>query len=289
MELAKVGSLQMVLLVLGTLIFLLVPIAIAVIWTIKKKEKFTTILVGAATFLLFALILEKPIQNILVFPTQMGLPEHSASAFINSRPLLWSLIVALFPGVFEETGRLVAFTTVLRKRTNRETSVSHGIGHGGLEVILILGLSYITYVSYAFMINTGVFATVVDQVRAQAPDQVGQLYTLAEQLAAFSVSDLCVNIFERIFAFLFHTGASILVFYACREKKYIWLYPLAIILHTLMDGIVALRMKELISLSVWALEGVVAVFGCAVFFGAYFLLYRRDKETVTETASQSIR
>ncbi len=276
MEFEKIGTQQIALMVFGLVLFLVVPPVIALIWTIRKKERFTTVLVGAATFLLFALILEKPIQNVLVFPAQMGLPEHAASRFINARPLLWSLIVALFPGVFEETGRLVAFKTVLKKRKNRETSISHGIGHGGFEVMLVLGITFINYITYALMINSGTFQIVVEQARAIAPEQADQLAAVASQLAAFSLFDLGIGVVERIFAFLYHTGASIIVFYACKDRKRFWLYPLAIVLHTLTDGVAALCMKELISFSPWALEVFGAIFGTLTFFGAYFLLYKKD-------------
>ena len=276
MEFAKVGGAQIGLMVLGLIIFLFVPVIIAIVWTVKKKERFTTVLIGAATFIVFALILEKSIQNVLIFPAQMGLPEHAAAKFINARPVLWALFVGLFPGVFEETGRLVAFKTVLRKRKNRETGISHGIGHGGIEVMFILGMTYITNIAYAVMINTGTYGNLIAQVAAQAPEQVEQGYTVAAQLAAFSAGDLAIGVVERTFAFMFHTGASILVFYACKDKKKFWLYPLAILLHTLMDSIAGLNMAGVINLSPVILEIIIAIFGIAVFFGAYFLLYKKD-------------
>ena len=276
MEFAKIGNSQMGLLVSGAILFTVVPLIIAIVWTIKKKEKFTSVLAGAATFLLFAVILEKPLQNILVFPTMMGLSEHAAAGFINARPVLWALIVGLFPGVFEETGRLVAFKTVLKNRKNRETGISHGIGHGGFEVMFVLGIAYIQYISYASMINAGTFGDMIAQVAAQAPEQTAQGYAIAAQLAAFSAGDLAINVVERIFAVMFHTGASILVFYACRDKKKFWLYPLAILLHTVMDSVAGLQMAGVIALSPVMLEVFVAVFGSAVFIGAYFLLYKKD-------------
>ena len=276
MEFAKVGSTQMGLLMAGALMFVIVPLIIAIVWTVKKKEKFTSILAGAACFILFALILEKPLQNILVFPTLMGLGDHAAAGFINARPVLWALILGLFPGVFEETGRLVAFKTVLKNRKNRETGISYGIGHGGIEVILTMGITYITYIAYAAMINSGIFGNMIAQVAAQAPEQEANGYALAAQLAAFSAGDMVIGVAERIFAVMFHTGASILVFYACRDKKKFWLYPLAILLHTVMDSVAGLQMAGVIALSPVMLEVFVAVFGSAVFFGAYFLLYKKD-------------
>jgi len=53
-EFAKVGAPQICLLASGAILMIAMPIIIAIIWTRKKKEKFTTVLVGAATPLLFA-------------------------------------------------------------------------------------------------------------------------------------------------------------------------------------------------------------------------------------------
>ena len=277
MELAKVGTNAFAALGVGVVLAIIIPIAIALIWKFKKKERFTTILIGVASFVLFAMIIEKLIQNVLIFPTQMMLPDHAVSRFINARPLLWALVVALFPGVFEETGRLIAFKTVLRKRKNRETSISYGIGHGCGEAMILLGITYIEYIVFAVMINLGTFQTVIDQAAAQAPDQINTVYALAGQIASFSMASLGVALFERVFAVLFHIGASILVFYACKDKKKTWLYPLAIILHTAMDFIAALTLTGIWTPSTWLLEAIVAVFGILVFCGAYFLLYRKDK------------
>ena len=276
-EFATVGREQFIALGLGVLLAVIIPIAIALIWKFWKHEKFTTILVGAATFVLFALILEKTIQNALVFPTTMGLPDHAASQFINARPILWALVLGLFPGVFEETGRFMAFKTVLRNRRNRETSISYGIGHGGIEVILVLGINYIVYIVYAVMINTGTFQGIIDQVAEQAPFQEEAIRALADQLAVFSFADIGTGMFERVFAFLFHVGASILVFYAARDKGRLLLYPLAILLHTALDSLAGLNMAKVVQLSAPALEAMVVAFGLLTFLGAYFLLYKKDK------------
>ncbi len=275
-ENAHVGTVSFVWLIAGAVIFIAVPVFIAAVWKIKKKEPVTTILVGATAFLLFALIFEKPIQNVLVFPTTMKLPDHAVSRFLNTNPALLALVAGLFPGVFEETGRLVAFKTILKKRKNRETSISYGIGHGGFEVIIIVGLTYIQYIVYAVMINTSAFGTVIDQVTSQTPEQLGNVGTVVSFLTGFSFADFGIAFVERIFAVLFHIGASILVFYACRDKKLFWLYPVAIVLHTGMDSVAALSIFNVISLSPWALEGIAAAFGLSIFFSAYLLLYKKD-------------
>lgn len=150
-------------------------------------------------------------------------------------------------------------------------------------VIFVMGVMYATYIAYAMMINTGTFGTVVEQVMAQAPDQADSLVAVASGIASFSFANLCVSIMERIFAVLFHIGASIIVFYACKDKSRFWLYPLAILLHTAMDFVAGLTSVGVWNPSVWVIEGILAIFGVLTFCGAFFLLYKKDvgKEAIS--------
>jgi uncharacterized membrane protein YhfC len=280
-ENAYVQGTSFVWLTMGAAVFILLPIIAAIIWKIRKKERFSTILVGAAIFLLFALIIEKPIQNVLAFPSAMGLSEHAVSRFLNENPVLLALTAGLFPGIFEETGRFFAFKTILKKRRNRETSISYGIGHGGFEVVLILGITYIQYIAYAVMINSGTFGAVTDMALSQAPEQAENIEAIVNMLVSFSFAEFADDFAVRIFAVLFHIGASILVFYASNDKKRFFLYPLAIILHTAFDFIFALNIFGVISIPSPALECLAAVFGLSVFLCAYILLYKKDIRKVS--------
>lgn len=278
-DFGSVGILSIVWMIMGVLIFVAAPVALAIFWLVKKKERITTVLLGAVAFVLFALIIEKLIQNALLFPSVLGLPNHVISTFFNAHPVILAFLVGLFPGVFEETGRLIVFKTVLRKRTNKETSISYGIGHGGIEVALLLGITYVNYIAYAIAINTGAFTAIVDQVLAQAPEQIAQVEQMVSLLTTFSFGKLLLDVVERIFAVSFHIGASILVFYACKDKKKFWLYPLAIAIHTAMDFTAGLVIFNVISIPAWGLELIVGIVGIATFLGAYLLLYRKDKIT----------
>lgn len=270
MEFTKVGAGAFAALGAGALLSVVLPAGLALLWIRKRKEPVTTVLTGAATFLLFALLLEKPLQALVLSV------DHPVSRFLNAEPVFLAFAAGLFPGIFEETGRLVAFRTVLRNRRNRETSVSHGIGHGGAEVLILLGLTYVTYIVYAVMINTGLFQTVIDQAAAVAPDQAEALRALAAQLPSVSAAGIAAAFAERAFAVLFHIGASILVFYACRDRGRFWLYPLAVLLHTALDFIAGLAVFGVVRLPAAVLETVVGAFGILTFCGAYFLLYRKD-------------
>ena len=270
MEFSTVGAQAFAALGIGAALAVVLPLALALVWIRKKHEPVKTVLIGALMFLLFALVLEKPIQALVITGDQ------PVAAFLNAHPVWWALVVGLFPGVFEETGRLFAFKAILKKRKNRETAISYGIGHGGFEVILMLGVTYLTYLAYAAMINAGTFGAVIEQAAAIAPEQADALSALAEQIAGLTPAGVGMALLERVFALLFHLGASILVFYACRDRGRFWLYPLAIILHAALDFLAGLTLSGAVTIPTMALEGIIAAFGMLVFGGAYWMLYQKD-------------
>lgn len=273
MEFGTVSTSSMLFMLLTAVLGIALPLITAIIWCKKKHEPFTTVLIGAATFLLFAIVIEKPLQALVISL------DSPVSQFVNARPVLWGIIVGLFPGVFEETGRFVAFKTVLRKRKQRETGLSHGIGHGGFEALFILGITYIEYFVFAIMLNQGSFVELmIEPVKdTLTPEVVKQITGIVEQITAFSAATMGVALVDRLIAVLYHIGASIMVFYAVKDKKKWWLYPLSILIHTVIDGLLGLQLAGVFELSDVANEIIFAVEALAVFLGAFFLLYKKDQ------------
>lgn len=273
MEFGTVSTSSLLSMLLTAVLGIALPLIAAIIWCKKKHEPFTTVLIGAVTFLLFAIVIEKPLQALVISL------DSPVSQFVNARPVLWGIIVGLFPGVFEETGRLVAFKTVLRKRKQRETGLSHGIGHGGFEAMFILGITYIEYFVFAIMLNQGSFVEqMIEPVKdTLTPDVVNQITGIVEQITTFSAATMGVALVDRLIAVLYHIGASIMVFYAVKDKKKWWLYPLSILIHTVIDGLLGLQLAGVFELSDVANEIIFAVEALAVFLGAFFLLYKKDQ------------
>ena len=273
MEFGTVSTSSLLFMLLTAVLGIALPLITAIIWCKKKHEPFTTVLIGAATFLLFAIVIEKPLQALVISL------DSPVSQFVNARPVLWGIIVGLFPGVFEETGRFVAFKTVLRKRKQRETGLSHGIGHGGFEALFILGVTYIEYFVFAIMLNQGSFVELmIEPVKdTLTPDVVKQITGIVEQITTFSAATMGVALVDRLIAVLYHIGASIMVFYAVKDKKKWWLYPLSILIHTVIDGFLGLQLAGVFELSDVANEIIFAVEALAVFLGAFFLLYKKEQ------------
>ena len=66
LEFGTVGTTQLVLMLLTAVLGIALPLIAAIIWCRKKHEPFTTVLIGAATFMLFAIVIEKPLQALVI-------------------------------------------------------------------------------------------------------------------------------------------------------------------------------------------------------------------------------
>ena len=246
---------------------ILLPAGICIWWFVTRKERLTTALVGAGVWLVFAMILERiPIAFLLN-------PSTSLGKTISESVILYTITGALLAGIFEETGRLIAFKTILKKRTNRETAISYGIGHGGFEAIFLLGMTGISNLVYSAMISSGTYQTLIDQAAAGGAD-VSALEALPEQLASLTPLMGCLSVSERAFAILGHIAFSIVVFYAVRNSR-ISIYLLAIALHALYDVPAALYQKGVINM--YVCEVILAVFAVIVFAIVYVGFYKKLK------------
>lgn len=252
MDYGTVGTGGIASLIMMAVFGIVVPVAIAVIWVVKKKEKITTVFIGAATFIVFAMILESIPKAILLGNS------NAVSRYIMNHAWAFTLTAAGLAGIFEETGRWVAFKFFLKKHDNPKTAITYGIGHGGVEAVIILGITAISYISYAFIINSGTFGAVVAQVQATAPEQVSAMEALAASLVGMTFGTGILACFERLFAMVIHISCSVLVFKAVKEKGAWFYFPLAIVLHAGVDVFAALYQFGIIK-SIAAVEVLVAL------------------------------
>lgn len=124
-----------IILIIVALMTLLLPLGVMFLLR-RRGGSWTAFLTGAGTFVLFALVLEPILHNLVL--------RSPAGASIQGNVLLYGLYGGLAAGLFEETGRLLAFRLVLQKSPARITALSYGIGHGGIEALLLVGLTMVS-------------------------------------------------------------------------------------------------------------------------------------------------
>ncbi len=226
-----------------------VPIGLLIYFSKKFKAKVMPALVGAATFVVFALVLERIMHQFVLQPQADG------STWMSAYPVWYMLYGSLAAGVFEETGRFVAFKLLKRRYSGIGTGLNYGVGHGGIEAILLGGLAMINAIVLSVLANSGNIVQLTS-----GPN--GALVTAQIQSLASTPSAMfLVSGFERMFALTIHISLSVIVFYSVYENRRLWLFPTAILLHALIDAPAALMQVGVLH-NVLALEGM--VFGCAV-------------------------
>lgn len=256
----------LVVMIIGGILVAVIP---AIWWLKTRHERITTVLVGAATWFVFAQILET-IPKLILFN-----PALEISNTIRGSVFLYTLVGCLLAGIFEETGRFVAFKTILKNRTNKETAISHGIGHGGFEALFLMGAMGMQYITYAILVNTGKIQEIIDQAASQGAS-IDEVNAVVDTIKSISFMYVGLSLYERVFAILVHVGLSILVFYAVRERK-TWMYILSIVLHGLFDVPAALYQTGAITLPVT--EIILTVYATVFFVIVYKVLYKKDKST----------
>jgi ABC-2 type transport system ATP-binding protein len=177
------------------------------------------VLWGALTFIA-SQVVHIPLNVALVplVPT-----EHAAAWF------LLPMLLGLTSGVCEEVARAVAFRLLPSEQRTGAHGLLFGVGHGGVEAILLVGLTGLLTLIARITIarvgleNLGLDETALAAARAQI-----------ERQEALGGAMPWLAIFERVCAMTFHVAASLLVLRSVKERRALFLV-LAITLHAAMN------------------------------------------------------
>lgn len=238
-------------LVLMAVLGIAVPAAAALVWRFRfHKGTLKATFIGAGMFLLFAMVLER-LLHVLVIPLVMN------------NVVLYVIYGAVAAGLFEETARFLSFRFFLKKNRSAENAVSYGLGHGGCEMILLLGLQAVIALAMIATVSPDVVSELSSESDFYAYSRV------ISQLTAYSqvtYGNLAISVLERIAAMTLQVSLSVLVMEAVMVKGRIWLYPAAIVIHALMDvpavlyqcGVIPVIVCELIMAAFTAVWAVIA-------------------------------
>lgn len=248
-----VSNLSITFMIITIIISVILPISITIYLYKKYKISFKSIFTGIFVFVLFVLILESLMHKYF-------LVTNVNTTKLLENPWAYAIYGAFAAGIFEECGRFLAYTLILKPYRRWEDGVAFGIGHGGIEAILIGGATALQNLIFALSINKGTFE---GQFAGKLPTYM--IEGIRSSLINAPTYHFLIGGIERLFALCIQVGLSVLVLYGVKNKKYIYLLY-AILLHALVDFPAALFQKGIIT-NLWAMEGIVAVAGIS------FLVY----------------
>jgi len=246
-----VGTLSLVFMAVTLIICLGLPIA-AVIYCYKKwKISIAAVFTGAGIFVFFQLLTRIPLIGIL--STFQWFRDFTNNA------IPYAFLLALSAGIFEEIGRFIGFRLFLRKKLEWKNGVAYGIGHGGIEAILLVGISYIGNIVYSIMINSGIYDTIVAPALTSETSEILKSQLIGTPPELFLMAGI-----ERVFVITIHIALSLIVLYGIMNKKNIYLFY-AVLFHTILNFAATL----LGLVNIWVSELFILVFAVA---GAVFIV-----------------
>lgn len=232
----------------GTGLFLCVMPAIVgfAVIQIKKKRSVKPFLLGAAAFIVSQLLLRIPLlQNVL---PQFGW----YTAMTVSHPFLNWIFLGLTAGIFEETARWICIRFWLKKHRRFSDGIVFGLGHGGAEAILTVGISCLNCFLITFVLASGKSQTKIFGVQEALAAQV------EVQLQGLTFFDAVAGGAERVLALLMQVGFTMLVFYGVRCGKSLRYLLVAILAHGFIDA--SIGFWQAAGVTGWALEGIFAFY-----------------------------
>lgn len=223
-----------------------IPIG-ALIYIIAKRRRYLkSYLIGALVFFISQIVLRLPILNFL------SVNSFEFGMLASFYPIVYSIILGLSAGVFEEVGRFLGFKCLKNNRSYGD-GIAFGIGHGGIEALLITGMASVQNIIAIVTLKNGTFNSNIFGISVEQA---------IEAYSSVTMFEILLGGFERIFAMCIHIGLTMVVLYGINKiKKRYLLY--AIILHGIVDsmlGVLPLFGVNVIGIEVWvALCAVVAV------------------------------
>lgn len=235
------------------------PVILFIFFRKKKEADILPFFVGCAVMLVFALILESAVHQIVL--------GSSVGERILGNIWLYALYGGLMAGLFEETGRFIAFKTVLKKQDKDVNALMYGAGHGGFEAAVLLGISMISNIAIAVMINSGNTSVLTETLSG---DALTQMEAALEDMTTTAPYIFLIGIIERVFAITLQIALSVIVWTAVKNKKRWYLYPVAILIHFVVDAAAVIFMHYnvptlLIEVLVGVMAALAAVFAKRLF------------------------
>ncbi len=239
-----VSTLSMVNMAISVIVILTLPIIF--FWKFRSKSGlFLTMSAGAMGFFVAQYVVRLPLLNTVLL--------NESYAFIFDSLLLYAFILGVSAAFFELLFRIVILKLFMRGYHQKHHILAAGFGHGIIEAVLIVALSYINNLIVAFYINAGR----VDELISEGTDP-GIVNQLIESLTNANSWIFLVGGIERVLIVVIHISLTVLAFKGLKSKNRWKYWGLAFVIHAVLDfGVVIL---QLTSVSIIFIEmGIVAV------------------------------
>jgi uncharacterized membrane protein YhfC len=231
------------------------PIVLAFYLTRKFELEWKLVFAGALTFIVAQVFHIPFLRGVTALFNNPSFPDPPASM----RAIITAVILGLAAGIFEETARWILFKFRLKNVKSWNEGVLVGVGHGGVESLLLGVLGLVTFFNMLLMRNGNLSALgVPDAMIETAKAQVAAFWSTPAYMAIMGLA-------ERIFAMCLHLALSVMVLYSVAYKKPLWFWA-ALLWHAFVDALAVYLLPIVGALAIEGILGVLAAISLAILF-----------------------
>ncbi len=241
-----IGKSSVPALAITVVLMIAIPMIFFLSWRGKHKErtKVSYLIAGAVGFIVSACVLERGVHYFCI------LADNPVSRSINGNTAAFVLYGTVMAGVFEECGRHIVLSCVMKKHRTPENAVLYGIGHGGIEILAVILPTVLTSLVIAVLFSQGGAENALRSLKI-TEETASAALPAVRAAAAFDYGMMAANVLERLLAMFMHIGLTVIVYRGVTGTGKACL-PLAILLHMLADTFPALYQRGVVPL--WAVE-----------------------------------
>lgn len=237
---------------------LIMPIIAFFIVRAKCKNITAAFFAGVLSFFIMQGVLRINILKVLSM-------NESYLNFAKNNFYVYVLLIAFSAALFETVGRYFTMRLLMKDKVSYYGGIAHGIGHGGIEMIILISLTYVSNLVISTQINSGVWQQMIETMQASGAGQATIDSLLATQDALISTpsSYFLLAFVERFFTLFFHIGLSVMVAEGIVKNKALLYSGFVIVLHTFADFTSPILINA--GVNAYLVEGVIGIFAVAMF------------------------
>jgi uncharacterized membrane protein YhfC len=258
---------------LNGFLMIAIPLILAILLSRRWNPGWRILLVGAATFIL-SQVGHIPFNALM---TRLLSKTALLNLSVQESLIFNAVFVGLSAGFFEELFRYGMFRWWLKDAHTWRKGILAGVGHGGVEAIILGGLVLFSMFQLIAVRNMDLSTIYSGTTLQAAQDQVQTYWSMPWY-------DSMLGAAERIFTVVVQISLAVIVVQCFIRKQKRWLW-LAIGYHALIDSTAVFATSKL---NPYWVEGIIGIFSL-ISLGIIFILRSPEpKETVTHVTDSPL-
>lgn len=257
---------------LSALLMIVIPVILGIFLIRKFKQSWGVWVVGAIAFIT---------SQVGHIPFNIAVDVFFERGWLPIPPPGWRLafsavFLGLSAGMWEGWFRYIAYRWWSKSTRSWQGGIVLGAGHGGIEAILLGGLSLYTFANIIFLHGKDLTTIFPAEQLSLAQMQIAAYWDLAWFMPFLAP-------IERIFTLALHIACSVLVLQAFTRGRIRWVW-LAVLWHAFVDGFCAVFLASIWSGKPWMMYAIEGALGVCALISLGIIFFLRQPEITPDEA-----